>query len=232
MIQTSDDPAAGHHALEPTIRQLPWFHQIDFGAGLLTPGAIRLSKINRMSRMLFDGLDLRGRTLLDIGCWDGAYSLEATRRGATVTAVDHFVWHDGWGDRRCIDLVQRHLAPSLRVVDADLLELTPDRLGRFDVVLFLGVLYHLRDPLTALERVARLATDTLVVETRMTMRHLRKPVMQFHPGGTLGSDPTNWWTPNRRCVEAMLRDLGFQRIRFTQPDWRWRRGMFHASERR
>ncbi len=70
-------------ALAPAILQLPWFHQIDFGAGLLTPGAIKLAKIRRMSRMLFDGLDLRGRTLLDIGCWDGAYSLEATRRGCS-----------------------------------------------------------------------------------------------------------------------------------------------------
>jgi tRNA (mo5U34)-methyltransferase len=218
-------------ALEPTIRKLRWFHQIDFGDGLLTPGAIKQSKIRRMSRMLFNGLDLRGRTLLDIGCWDGAYSLEATRRGAKVTATDHFVWHSSWGDRRCIDLVKQHLAPSMQIVDADLPALSADRLGRFDVVLFLGVLYHLRDPLTALERVADLTTDTLIVETRMTMRHMRKPVMQFHPGKTLGNDPTNWWTPNRRCVEVMLRELGFQQVRFTQPDWLWRRGMFHASGR-
>jgi tRNA (mo5U34)-methyltransferase len=219
-------------ALKPAIRKLRWFHQIDFGNGVLTPGVIKQSKIRRMSRMLFNGLDLRGRTLLDIGCWDGAYSLEATRRGAAVTATDHFVWHGSWGDRRCIDLVQQHLAPSMQIVDADLPDLSAERVGRFDVVLFLGVLYHLRDPLTALERVADLTTDTLIVETRMTMRHIRKPVMQFHPGMTLGNDPTNWWTPNRRCVEAMLHELGFQQVRFTQPDWLWRRGMFHASGRR
>jgi tRNA (mo5U34)-methyltransferase len=218
-------------ALAATIRELPWFHQIDFGGGLLTPGAIKAAKIRRMSRMLFDGVELRGRTLLDIGCWDGAYSLEATRRGAKATAADHFVWHQSWGDRRCIDLVRQHLAPSLQIVDADLPDLTAERFGRFDVVLFLGVLYHLRDPLRALEQVAQLAGDTLVVETRMTLRYVRKPVMQFHPGSTLGNDPTNWWTPNRRCVEAMLRDLGFKQVRFTQPDWRWRRGLFHASGR-
>ncbi|HEX4172231.1 MAG TPA: hypothetical protein VHY82_07100, partial [Acetobacteraceae bacterium] len=66
----------------------------------------------------------------------------------------------------------------------------------------------------------------------MTLRRVRKAVMQFHPGKTLGNDPTNWWTPTRLCVEAMFRDLGFQQIRFTQPDWLWRRGMFHASGRR
>ena len=75
---------------------------------------------------------------------------------------------------------------------------------------------------------ARLAADTLIVETRMTMRYIGKPVMQFHPGQTLENDPTNWWTPNRRCLEEMLRDIGFRQIRFTQPDWRGRRGMFHA----
>jgi tRNA (mo5U34)-methyltransferase len=218
--------------LATTIQQLPWFHQIDFGNGLLTPGYIKAPKIRRMSRMLFEGVDLKGRTLLDIGCWDGAYSVEATRRGATVTATDHHVWHDSWGDRRCIDLVRKHLAPSMTIVDADLPELTPERLGRFDIVLFLGVLYHLRHPLAALERVAKLVTDTLIIETRMTMRHVGKPVMQFHPGKTLGNDPTNWWTPNRPCVEEMLRDLGFRKIRYTQPDWLWRRGMFHASRGR
>ena len=180
--------------------------------------------------MLFEGVDLNGRTLLDIGCWDGAYSVEATHRGATVTAADHHVWHDSWGDRRCIDLVRRHLAPSMTIVDADLPELTPERLGRFDIVLFLGVLYHLRHPLAALEHVAQLVTDTLIIETRMTMRHVGKPVMQFHPGKTLGNDPTNWWTPNRRCVEEMLRDLGFRQIRYTQSDWLWRRGTSTPAE--
>src|ERR1700751_3531417 len=118
-------------AWEPTIRTLRCFHKIHFGNGLLTPGVIKQSKIRRMSHMLYNGLDLRGRTLLDIGCWDGAYSLEATRRGATVTATDHFVWHSSWGDRRCIDLVQQYLAPSMEIVDADLSELNAERLGRF-----------------------------------------------------------------------------------------------------
>jgi tRNA (mo5U34)-methyltransferase len=217
-----------HGRLQAEIERLPWFHQIDFGNGVLTPGQIRISKIRRMSRMLFDGLDLKGRTLLDIGCWDGAYSIEAERRGAVVTASDHYVWHEIPERRRAFDLAITRLAPTINVLDIPVEELTLDRVGRFDIVLFLGVLYHLRDPLTALERVAQLAGDTLILETRMTLRHSRKPMMQFHPGKTLGNDPTNWWTPNRPCVEAMLRDIGFRQIRFTQPDWRWRRGLFHA----
>ena len=215
--------------LQAEIARLPWFHQIDFGDGVLSPGHIRISKIRRMSRMLFDGLELEGRTLLDIGCWDGAYSIEAARRGAIVTATDHYVWHEAPIRRQAFDLAVGRLAPTVSVLDLPVEDLTVERLGTFDIVLFLGVLYHLRNPFAALERVAKLAGDMLVVETRMTMRHLGRPVMQFHPGRTLENDPTNWWTPNRRCVEDMLRDLGFRRIRFTQPDWRWRRGLFHAQ---
>jgi tRNA (mo5U34)-methyltransferase len=214
--------------LQAEIARLPWFHQIDFGAGILTPGQIKTAKIRRMSRMLFDGLDLKGRTLLDVGCWDGAYSIEAARRGAAVTATDHFVWHHVPARRQAFDLAIAHLAPTIKAIDIPVEELNTASLGRFDIVLFLGVLYHLRHPLAELERVAQLAQDTLIVETRMTMRHIRKPVMQFHPGASLEEDPTNWWTPNRRCVEEMLRDIGFRQIRFTQPDWRWRRGLFHA----
>jgi tRNA (mo5U34)-methyltransferase len=227
-LASEEDQRDQNGELRAEIDRLPWFHQIDFGNGILTPGSIRASKIRRVSRMLFDGMDLVGRTLLDVGCWDGAYSIEAARRGAAVTATDHYVWQEVPARRQAFELAIRRLAPTVRALDIPVEELTIERVGSFDIVLFLGVLYHLRDPLDALERVARLAVDTMIVETRMTMRHVGKPVMQFHPGRTLENDPTNWWTPNRPCVEAMLRDIGFREIRFTQPDWRWRRGLFHA----
>src|SRR5689334_4306839 len=133
-------------SLREEIEELPWFHQIDFGDGLLTPGRIAARKLRRMSRLIFDR-PIEGKTVLDIGCWDGAYSLEAHRRGARrVLATDHYVWHEGWGDRRAFDLVQRHLAPSIEVLDIDAAELSVDRVGRFDTVLFCGVFYHLRHP--------------------------------------------------------------------------------------
>jgi tRNA (mo5U34)-methyltransferase len=108
-------------------------------------------------------------------------------------------------------------------------ELSAERVGRFDVVLFLGVLYHLRHPFAALERVAALARELLVVESRIVAPFTRRPVMHFYPGSELDGDPTNWWAPNRPCMEAMLRDLGFRRVTFRRPDYRFRRGMFHAE---
>lgn len=183
-----------------------------------------------MSRLIFDR-PIQGKTVLDIGCWDGAYSIEAARRGAArVLATDHFAWApESWGDRRCFELARAALAPQIEALDADLPDLTPDRIGTFDVVLFCGVLYHLRHPFLALEQVAQLAKEVLVVESRIIAPLSRRPFMRFYPGKELDNDPTNWWAPNRACVEAMLQSLGFRKVRFTRPDRRFRRGLFHAE---
>lgn len=216
--------------LQREIQALRWFHQIDFGDGVLSPGWIKASKIRRMSRMIFDR-PVAGRSVLDIGCWDGAYSIEAARRGAArVLATDHFAWApESWGDRRCFDLARDRLAPSIEALDIDLPDLTVERVGQFDIVLFCGVFYHLRHPFQVLEQVAALATQTLVVESRLIAPFSRRPVMRFYPNDELDGDPTNWWSPNRACMEAMLHSLGFRSVRFTRPDWRLRRGLFHAE---
>jgi tRNA (mo5U34)-methyltransferase len=215
--------------LAEQVNALPWFHQIDFGNGLLSPGRIRADKIRRMAGLIYDRT-IAGKSVLDIGCWDGAYSIEAVRRGAgRVLATDHFVWHEGWGDRRCFELARARLAPSIEDMDIDVTELSVERVGTFDIVLFLGVFYHLRHPFQVLEQVAALAKEMLVVESRIIAPLSRRPFMRFYPGRELDGDPTNWWAPNRACMEAMLRDLGFRRIVFRRPDYRLRRGMFHAE---
>jgi tRNA (mo5U34)-methyltransferase len=215
--------------LRTQVHAMRWFHQIDFGNGLVSPGWIGLDKIRRMANLIYDR-PIAGKSVLDIGCWDGAYSVEAVRRGASrVLATDHFVWHEGWGDRRCFELTREHLAPSIEAMDIDVTELSVERVGTFDTVLFLGVFYHLRHPFQVLEQVAALAREVLVVESRIIAPFSRKPFMRFYPGTELDNDPTNWWAPNRACMVAMLRDLGFRRITFRRPDRRFRRGLFHAE---
>jgi len=213
--------------LRRQVEALKWFHQIDFGNGLISPGTIERSKIEQCSNIVFSRVNVSGKSVLDIGCWDGAYSIEAMQRGASrVLATDHWVWHNGY-DRTCFDLARAHLAPSIEAMDVDVADLSAERLGRFDVVLFMGVFYHLRHPFQTLERVAKLARECLVVESRLVQTLTRRPMMRFYPRSELDGDPTNWWAPNRACVEATLRDLGFRRIMFTR--WRfWRRGIFHA----
>ncbi|MGP0082773.1 MAG: DUF1698 domain-containing protein [Steroidobacteraceae bacterium] len=210
------------------VEALKWFHQIDFGNGLISPGGISRSKIEQCSTIVFGRVDVTGKSVLDIGCWDGAYSIEAAKRGASrVLATDHWVWHHHPDARKCFDLARVHLAPALEVMDIDVPDISLERLGKFDVVLFMGVFYHLRHPFEALECAAKLASECLIVETRLLQTLTRKPIMRFYPGSELDDDPTSWWAPNRACVEAMLRDLGFRRIMFTYWRW-WRRGIFHA----
>jgi len=221
-------PADDLAALKKEIDSFTWFHQIDFGHGILSPGWIKLPKIARNAEIVFGRAPVAGRSVLDVGCWDGAYSVEALRRGASrVLSTDHYVWHNGW-DRRAFDIVRGRLAPSLEVMDIDVQDLSVERVGLFDVVLFLGVFYHLRHPYAVLERLAKIAKECLIVETRLLRTLSQQPIMRFYPGSELDGDPTNWWAPNRACVEAMLRELGFKKILFKHPDWRWRRGIFHA----
>src|SRR4029079_12221339 len=230
------------------ISRYDWFHTVDFGNGVTTKGHCSAAALKAKADCYFGvppkGVSPEGKSVLDIGCWDGYFSLEALRRGASrVLATDHFVWHGEWG-REPFELVRSRLAPELEAKDIDVYDISPATVGTFDIVLFTGVFYHTRHPLAALEGAASVCTDTLVLETVLDATKLHRPAMVFYPGAELKQDPTSWWGPNRLCVEAMLRDVGFKRIAFTPTpiprkwtifDWFKRnpaltpRGVFHAS---
>jgi tRNA (mo5U34)-methyltransferase len=216
-------------SLAEQINQLPWHHQIDFGDGLLSKGNTPIDHLREIAEIYFRDI-VSGRSVLDIGCWDGFNSFEAYRRGATrVLAADHFAWSEKcWGDRRSFDLAHRHLAPAVEVMDIDLPDMTPERVGRFDIVLFAGIFYHLRNPFLALEQIARLSREWIIVETHMDAENENRPAMIFYPTNELANDPTNWWGPNRACVEAMLRDVGVPHIEFIPNPFHRNRGIFRA----
>ncbi len=196
------------------IKRYDWFHTIDFGGGIVTPGHCTSAILKAKADSYFS-VSPKGKTVLDIGCWDGYFSLEALRRGASrVLATDHYVWHTQWS-RGAFDLVREHLAPEFEVADIDVYDLSPAAVGTFDIVLFAGLLYHMRHPLLALERAASVCGDLLILETVLDATDLTRPAMVFYPGAELKDDPSNWWGPNRLCVEAMLRDVGFKHITYT-----------------
>jgi tRNA (mo5U34)-methyltransferase len=219
-------------ALRERVNALPWFHQIDFGNGIVSPGMIAIETLRKQADAYFRG-GVAGKSVLDIGCWDGFNSIEAMRRGAArVLATDHYAWSDRcWGKRESFELAREHIAPAIEVMDLDLAELTVERIGTFDVVLFAGILYHLRNPLRVLTRLAPLAREVFIVETHLDARWVRRPAMIFYPGSELLNDPTNWWGPNAACVEAMLRDVGFSEVSHARNIVR-RRGIFHATRSR
>src|SRR5215217_7219370 len=139
--------------LRAEIQRVIWYHTIPLPGGITTPGVDNTP--SRLPKMRLPD-DLSGRTVLDIGAWDGYFSFEAERRGASrVVAADYYAWHGvGWGTgqgKAGFQLARQALGSRVEDVDIDVMDLSPDRVGSFDVVLFLGVLYHLPNPLLALE---------------------------------------------------------------------------------
>jgi tRNA (mo5U34)-methyltransferase len=165
--------------------------------------------------------DLRGKTVLDVGAWDGFFSFECERRGAErVLATDSFAW-DGanWSDKRGFELARAALGSHVEDRHVDVMDLSPEAVGgQFDVVLCLGVLYHMRHPLLMIERVASVTRELLILETHVDMTWTRRPAMAFYPGHDLGFDPTNWCGPNPEAVVGMLHAAGFDDVRIVTPN--------------
>ncbi len=194
------------------VAKIRWYHTIDLGNGIVTPGAFRTT--DTLKRLALPN-NLEGLTVLDVGAWDGFYSFEAERRGARrVLATDHFCWSgEGWGTKAGFDLARTALRSKVEDTDVDVLDLSPERVGVWDVVLFLGVLYHMRNPLLALERVASVTGQRLILETHVDMLSTSRPALAFYAGAELDRDPTNWFGPNVAAVLAMLAVAGFRQVK-------------------
>ena len=219
--------------LRERVNALRWYHTIDLGQGLVTRGIDNTPE--RLARVRFPE-SLSGRSVLDIGAWDGFFSFEAERRHASrVVAADYYAWHGvGWGTgqgKAAFQLAREALGSRVEDVDLDVMDLSHERVGTFNVVLFLGVLYHLPNPLLALERVASVTEDLLILETVVDMVGVNRPAAAFYPGRELSGDPTNWWGPNHAAVEGMLHSVGFARVDVITPPrstgFRAARALFH-----
>lgn len=216
------------HDIWSEIEQLgPWFHNLHLPGGIQTAPKHFLGDFPSFKwRSLAPHLpgDLRGWTALDIGCNAGFYSFELARRGAQVTGIDvdpHYLRQARWAAGQ-LGLEDRIEFRRMQVYD--LAHTTEE----FDLVLFMGVFYHLRYPLLGLDLVSQKVRRLLVFQTlSMPGEEVREethvsqlnerdalldpgwPKMAFLEHDFAG-DPTNWWAPNRAGVEAMLRSSGMQ----------------------
>jgi tRNA (mo5U34)-methyltransferase len=208
------------------VRELgEWFHNIDLCGVQTAPnhflGDYPANKWERFAHAIPH--DLSGRTVLDVGCNGGFYSIELKRRGAArVIGLDT--------DERY--LAQARFAAEVTGVDVEFRNLSVYGLSslreRFDIVLFMGVLYHLRHPLLALDLLHDHAVgDLLVFQSMLRGSTSLKPYQRdyafcetthfeepeyprlYFVEYKYAGDPTNWWIPNRACAEALLRSAGF-----------------------
>jgi len=199
--------------LQKAVDAIHWVHRIDLGQGVVTPGEWDTPRILRRLHL---PSDLSGQSVLDVGCWDGFYSFVVERLGARrVLATDSYVW--GLGHKAGFLLARQALNSKVEDLEIDALDLSHESVGVFDVVLFMGVLYHMKHPMLALERAASVTKRLLVVETVIDLLYLPGKALAFYPGKELGQDPTNWFGPNPAALEAMLRAVGFRRVERVWP---------------
>ena len=116
------------------------------------------------------------------------------------------------GTKDGFELARRALGSRVEDREIDVLDLSPETVGTFDVVLMLGILYHMKHPMLALEKVRSVTQERLIMSTFVDMTWWPKPAMAFYEGSEANRDPTNWWGPNPAAVVGMLRAVGFERV--------------------
>jgi tRNA (mo5U34)-methyltransferase len=220
---------------------LSWYHSIDLGDGVMTKGASAQEKGVEILP------DIAGRSVLDIGAWDGRFSFLAEKAGAArVVALDHYAWGvdfdargaywaecigrgvlpdqtrdetDFWlpdlPGRRSFDFAVATLESKVQPVVADFQTCDLEEIGAFDVVLYLGVLYHMKEPLSALERVRAVTKEVAVIETEAV--HIQglddEALLQFYAGSSLRTDFGNWYVPTIEALRNLCRAAGFSSVR-------------------
>jgi tRNA (mo5U34)-methyltransferase len=212
--------------LKAAVNSCGWWHRIDLGQGIITPGAD-----DSPSKLAGVGMpdDLSGKTVLDIGAWDGFFSFEAERRGASVTASDYYAWNNnGIPSRVGFDLAKRALGSKAKELFSKVEDLPNHKLEPFDVVLFLGVLYHAPDPLGYLRIVRSLTKGLAIIETHVDLLDVPVPACAYYPGSSLANDPTNFFGPNELAVHGMCQDAGFSRVVTLPEGYLASRRVFHA----
>jgi tRNA (mo5U34)-methyltransferase len=226
--------------LQARANAIEWFHSIDLGNGVTTPG-------DALKTVAEDQLpDFKGRTTLDIGAWDGLYSFMAERKGASrVVALDHYAWGVDlpargryWTECRAGGTLPDHnkdltefwlpdlpgqagfnfakeaLRSNVEAVVADFMTTDLDALGAFDIVLYLGVLYHIKEPLTALERVRQVTKEVAVIETEaLWVEGVEAiPLVDFFAASEVNTDFGTWYVPTLSGLHGLCKAAGFSEV--------------------
>lgn len=218
-------------ALLNRIKQISWFHSIPLRPGITTYGAKNEAALAAEEQAILGGLDLRGRSVLDVEARNGHFSFAARRRGAArVLATNGLAWtHPRYGGREAFELVRDELGLEVEALTIDPARITPD-IGVFDIVLFLGAFDHLPDPIDALQRVRGVTGQVLLIEAREDLADRTQPGMLFHPSQPADDALAHRWSPNPALMLHLLGLLGFARILYRPapqvPGARTARGLY------
>jgi tRNA (mo5U34)-methyltransferase len=192
-----------------------WFHKLDLGNGLVTPGW----SDPVVQKLPYFGLpgDMTGMRVLDVGASEGFFSFEAERRGAAeVVAVDAVSMERFIVCRDALDSKAHFYSQSVYELDAQ-------TMGTFDLVMFFGLFYHLRHPLMALDRLLNVCSGSMLIQTLARPAGTEAAALFLKDGIMSGPtyeqcDPTVFFVPNQQCVVDMLEQTGFTDVKVLMPD--------------
>jgi len=203
------------------IEKLHWRHSINLGNGVITRG--ELTPQQHIAKLKTIQLpDLTGKSVSDIGAWDGFFSFEAKKKGAErVLAVDIV-------DRPTFHLANKILGWKIDFLKDNIFNLTASKVGKFDVCLFLGVLYHLDNPSQAFINISDITNEQVIVETAFVdiMPHIPMLIYPVVRAGYIGC------CPNEKHIHEMMRLSGFKKTKTTSKFYNRRinagRASFHG----
>ena len=217
------------------MNEITWWHQI-YLDGVKTKGKdwsqIKLQAIQMPE-------DLTGKTVIDVGAWDGFFSFEAEKRGGKVLAIDTIMWKEGpsfdvqanemvyHSGKKGFNFAKKILNSKVESKEIEVMDLSKE-VGEFDLTLCLGILYHMEDPFGMCRRMFDITKEggLCIIESHCDVENVGKPALAFYPFKECNNDPGNWFGPNPSCVIAMLKAAGFKEVK--QINLSNHRGVFHA----
>jgi len=219
------------------MNEIDWWHSINLGE-VRTPG--RDNSEEKLKSIMLP-IDLKGKTVIDVGAWDGFFSFEAEKRGAEVLAIDTVMWkeHKTFNVQRNMEVMHtgkkgfnfahKMLNSKVESKEIEVMDLSEENVGKHDLVLCLGILYHMEDPFGMCKRMRSICKKggMLILETHMDLQAIDRPAMAFYPTDECNSDIGTWNGPNPDCVIAMLKAAGFDEVKMVYSD-EFNRGVFHA----
>jgi len=224
------------------MNEIQWWHKIDLGEvrnqKIITPGRDNSEEKLKYIQM---PTSLKDKTVIDVGAWDGFFSFEAEKRGGDVLAIDTIMWkehktfnvqknrevmHTG---KRGFNFAHKMLKSKVRSKEIEVMDLSEENVGKYDLVLCLGILYHMENPFGMCRKMREICKKDgmLILETHMDMQDIDKPAMAFYPTTECNNDKGTWNGPNPACVIGMLRAAGFDEVQMVYSD-EYNRGVFHA----
>jgi len=217
-----------YEMMEAFATKREWFHTIKFPNGITTKGYDpTIEKIEKNVMSLPE--DLTGKTVLDVGTYNGAYAIEACRRGAEkVVAIDYFAWAYSEDHKHfrnfCFARQQSGFAHKIDYMWLPIEDLSPSAMNgqKFDYVFFFGILYHADNPIGYLRHMLSMLNpgSVMLLETVVDMLDVPYPALAFYEGDTLlNGDNTNDFGPNELAVLAMMRKAGFTNCEVTQRNY-------------